>query len=310
MEREADEGGQILCAAAGYDPMGMSTFLTSLALASRLELGYTRNPSFFDTHPGSEERAAVNAVRAREIRWRRDPALGDPRAALLRRIDGLEVAQRPEAGMFEGDRFVHPVLGFTVRFPSGWQQAEHQPRRRRRAAARRGGRVPLRGFAAGRGRAGRARLGREAAGDVRLQVEDSRPVKVGGIDAWRVEASAVERGNSLRAQLTFIPFRDATWRITGAAPSVVAKRHEGSMLSTARSFRPLTDEERAHQRGLACASPPPAPARTSPHSRSGRATSGASTTRPSTTRVFADHRFEGGESVKIAVRERYVGAAR
>src|SRR5262245_18635587 len=72
MEREADEGGQILCAAAGYDPIGMSTFLTSLALSSRLELGYTRNPTFFDTHPGSQERAAANAVRAQEIRWQRD----------------------------------------------------------------------------------------------------------------------------------------------------------------------------------------------------------------------------------------------
>ena len=54
----------ILCAAAGYDPIGMSTFLTSLAMSSRLELGYTRNPTFFDTHPGSEERAAANAVLA------------------------------------------------------------------------------------------------------------------------------------------------------------------------------------------------------------------------------------------------------
>ena len=61
-------------------------------------------------------------MRAREIRWRRDPAIGDPRAALLRRIDGLEVDQRPESGMFVGDRFVHPALGFTVRFPSGWRK--------------------------------------------------------------------------------------------------------------------------------------------------------------------------------------------
>ncbi len=35
MERDADKGGQILCAAAGYDPIGMSTFLASLAQTER-----------------------------------------------------------------------------------------------------------------------------------------------------------------------------------------------------------------------------------------------------------------------------------
>ena len=33
MERDADRGGQLLAAAAGYDPRGMSTFLANLALA-------------------------------------------------------------------------------------------------------------------------------------------------------------------------------------------------------------------------------------------------------------------------------------
>src|SRR5262245_8772963 len=62
MEREADEGGQILCAAAGYDPMALSTFLTSLSMATRLQQ-VARGPSFFDSHPGSDERAAADAVR-------------------------------------------------------------------------------------------------------------------------------------------------------------------------------------------------------------------------------------------------------
>jgi hypothetical protein len=79
--------------------------------------------------------------------------------------------------------------------------------------------------------------------EIPFDVNDSRPVKIAGIDAWRVEASASGRGGPMRAQLTFIPFRDATWRITGAAPAVVASRHEAAMLSTARSFRRITPEE-------------------------------------------------------------------
>jgi predicted Zn-dependent protease len=305
MEREADEGGQILCAAAGYDPMAMSTFLTNLGLTSRLQFGYTRNPTFFDTHPGSEERAAANAVRAREIRWRRDPALGDSRAALLRRIDGLEVAQRPEAGMFEGDRFVHPALGFTVRFPSGWNK--QNTNRAVGAVEPRGEAVVFLSADSPPGEVGQ--VAREWIAQqqetMRLNVHDSRPVKVGGIDAWRVEASAVDRGSSLRAQLTFIPFHEATWRITGAAPAVVAKRHEGAMLSTARSFRPLTEDER---RGIQVDRLRIATARAGEDlSALSKRTSNVWSVNDTAVynAVFADHRFEGGESVKIAVRERY-----
>ena len=123
MERDADKGGQILCAAAGYDPMGMSTFLDSLGQAERLEMGYSRRASFFATHPGSRERAAVNAVRAGEMRWRRDPALADSRATLMQQIDGLALGQRPEAGVFRGNNFLHPDLDFYVRFPAGWIQS-------------------------------------------------------------------------------------------------------------------------------------------------------------------------------------------
>ena len=58
MERTADREGQKLAAAAGYDPMGMSTFLGNLGQMERLRIGHTRMPSFFDTHPGSRGRAA------------------------------------------------------------------------------------------------------------------------------------------------------------------------------------------------------------------------------------------------------------
>ena len=123
MERDADRGGQRLCAVAGYDPMGMSTFLRSLAQAERLRFGLTREPTFMETHPGSQERAAVSAARAGELRGTRDPELGDTRFALLRAIDGMPVGQRPEAGVFVGDRFLHPVLDFQLLFPSGWEKS-------------------------------------------------------------------------------------------------------------------------------------------------------------------------------------------
>jgi predicted Zn-dependent protease len=306
MEREADEGGQILCAAAGYDPMGMSTFLTSLAMSTRLNYGPSRGQSFFDTHPGSEERAAANAVRARELRWTRDPSLGDPRAALLAHLDGLEVAQRPEAGVFQGDRFLHPGLGFTLRFPPGWEKSNTN--RAVGAAQPRGEAVV---FLSADTPAGHPQAVAETwiakqEETTRIDVEDSKPVKVGGIDAWRMDASAPGGGGRLQAQFTFIPYRDSTWRITGVAPAIYARRHEGSLLATARSFRPLTEEERASIQvtRLRVETARSGEGFAELGQRAGNVWSVADTAVMNG--LFADHRFGGGETVKVARTEPYV----
>ena len=127
MERDADKGGQILCAAAGYNPMALSTFLKNMGQLERMVVGHSRVPSFFDTHPGSTERATVNAVRSSELRWKRDPNLGDTQVSYFQRIDGLALGQRPEGGMFVGDLFLHPDLDFAIRFPGRLAEVEHEP---------------------------------------------------------------------------------------------------------------------------------------------------------------------------------------
>ncbi len=305
MEREADEGGQILCAAAGYDPMAMSTFMTSLNSVERLTRGFSRGPSYFDTHPGSVERAASNAVRAREIRWKRDPALGDPRVALLRHTDGLAVGQRPEAGMFEGDRFLHPVLGFALSFPSGWRLAN---------SARAVGAMAPRGeamiYLAGAGPAGEPERVAEAwvareQERTRLEVTQASPVTIAGIDAWRIEANARGASGTLLASMTFIPFRDATYRITGAAPASVAARHQGAMRNTLRSFRALDESELRALRvsRLRVAEARPGETLTAIGARTGNAWRLQELAVFNA--VFVDHRFAGGELVKILKSEPY-----
>ena len=121
MEREADSLGQRLCAAAGYNPMGMSTFMRSLDERDRLLIGRPRAPTFADTHPGSRERAAANSMRASELRWTRDPRLGDVKVRYLNRIDKMLIGDRPETGLFVGQLFLHPVLDFEMDFPKGWR---------------------------------------------------------------------------------------------------------------------------------------------------------------------------------------------
>jgi predicted Zn-dependent protease len=244
MERDADIGGQKLCAAAGYDPMGMSSFLRSLEQLGRLRVGYSRNASFFDTHPASRERAASTAARAGEFRWTRDPVLGDTREALLAQTRGLAVGQRPEAGVFQGNVFLHPDLDFQVRFPLGWGLQN---------AASAVGATSPRGDAAiylsadlpaGDPQKVAEEWLAKAKEDQKLEVEESKAVKVGGIDAWRLKLKGRSPAGMLTSYMTFIPYGEMTWRFTGLTLSRLSDTYAGTMFSVTRSFGPLTEEQR------------------------------------------------------------------
>ncbi len=295
MEREADEGGQFLCAAAGYDPAGMAAFLRALDQYELLARGTSRRAGYFDSHPTSRERAASNAVRAGEIRWRRDPRLGDPRAVFIGHVEGLAVGPRPEAGIFDGDDFLHPDLGFVIRFPSGWTQVN---------TTQTVGAIEPRGeavvFLEVQGPDADPRAAAEAwlakmRETNRIDVSESKPVKVGSLDAWRMRL----RGRGVASYVTFIPYDEAIWRITGLARSASASRTLGQTLLTARSFRPIEEAElrRVRVSRIAWATARAGESLTEVSERTNN-TWDVQTTAVYNA-VFANHTFRGGERVKV-----------
>jgi predicted Zn-dependent protease len=310
MERVADEDGQVLCAAAGYDPRALPSFLRSLEQAERLRTGSSRTPGFFDTHPGSTERAAASAVRASEIRWKRDPSIGDSRAALLRHLDGLAVGPRPEAGFFDGDRFVHPVLDFQVRFPAGWRTSNTNQRvgamePNGEALVYLTGDLPD-GDAQKAAEAWVARAGEEQP----VKVLESKAVKAGAIDAWRMLLEAGGQGGSVTSYVTFIPYRSAIYRVTGVAPSRFAEAQLPRTLIPSRTFAPLSPSDLGSLRTtrLRVATARPGEDLAALGRRTGSAWD------PTTAAVFngvkSSQRYQGGELVKIAIAERYVPPGR
>lgn len=305
MEREADEGGQRLCAAAGYDPMGMSTLLGSLRRAEQLQFGLSRQSTFLATHPGLQERRAVNASRAGKIAWRRDVESGDPRSALLERIEGLDVGQRAASGVFVDNRFLHPVRDFQITFPAGWQLSANN-----RIV---GARSPETGAivylsvdqAAGDPRE-RAEEWLEGLEDDEQRVDASRSVTVGRRPAWRLDLSSGGPLHRTEGFATFIPYGDWTYRVVAVAPSRAARGELGRMSTASRSFRALSPENRqlvvAHRLRLV-------------EALAGE-TLAAFGRRAETTwspaysammnALFTDHVFGGGEIVKISRAEPFV----
>ncbi len=234
-EREADRLGQGLSGLAGYDPEGMATFMRDLDFLERLQLGYSRLPGFFDTHPVSTERVATAGARARVIQWERVAPIAGDRAGYLRRIEGLTVGPSASQGVIQGSRFLHPDLTFSMRFPDGWQVI-NTPQAVGAISPRRDAQVFLEHQGLGRDPKLSAEEFLAEAGS-QLRVEEMGPIKIGGLDAWR----AVGRATGVQFMLTWIAYDSAIYRITGVSPT---SRYDAAFLNTARSFRPLTPEQR------------------------------------------------------------------
>lgn len=244
MEREADELGQRLAAAAGYDPMGMATFMRRLDQRERILIGAPRNPTFYDSHPGTRERATANAVRSRELRWTRDPSFGDPRKRLLDHTDGMIIGDRPETGVFDGQLFLHPVLDFEIKFPRGWQVQNSQS-----AVGARSPRQDAVVFLTSDMPEGDLE---ELAEDFLLELQDETPVTVterkrvrlGAIPALRYAISGGRGGRRFNGYITFFPYAKSTWRLVGIQPLAAGNHYLPQILLTARTFRPLTAAHR------------------------------------------------------------------
>ena len=244
-ERSADRGGQRMAAATGYDPAGMARFLDQLRDFSRLDFSYSQFPPFFATHPGTTERVTDAAVRAQSLSYERTDATRGDRSAYLKRIEGVMLGPNPAEGVFEGSNFIHPDMGFRIRFPEGWD-LENGRHAVGATAPDGGGRIFLALEPPG---SRDAEMAAEAfvartQRDLQLSVERARPVQIGSAAGFRIEGRGVIEGAAVATEITFIPFNSLMFRLTATAPGRSAREHLGWGRITARSFRALTPTER------------------------------------------------------------------
>lgn len=242
-ERDADRGGQILAARAGYDPAAIAEFLRKLDASERYEVGWSRLPSFFATHPTSPERAAIALDRARGMEWSAiEGVANDAAGGYYAMIDGLVLGDDPAGGLFdEENKFVHPELRFSLRFPPGWdtlnsarQVVAVSPRRDAQAELSVVGNAdqPLDAVVD-------AFLEEEFEG-VTVRVRERLPVKIGDLEAIRIEGRASTPGGPLYAVMTFVAYDGLVYRLQ--VLSFDATRYRGRARAFAHSFRPLDEE--------------------------------------------------------------------
>lgn len=240
-ERDADRGGQLLAAQAGYNPMGMATFMQDMEAMDRLTTGWSRLPGFFDSHPSSPERAATAATRAQNMKWVPRKHIAGTHLDFLEKLAGLMVGDNPREGIFEGTRFLHRDINFSIRFPDGWRLVNErevvgalEPTMRAFIALR----------LEGPGDDPRAMARKVIETELlqaRAKVRSEMPVQVGEHPGYRLEVQI--QGMRSSAIITFIAYNDYIFRIDTVASSGQLSKYVGRGRAVARSFRPLTPEE-------------------------------------------------------------------
>ena len=240
-EREADRVGQTLAAAAGWDPAGLPAFLRTLSHEEDLSRSGPRRPSFLDSHPATPERVAATAEYSHElVRAASSPTTPD-RAAFLRRLDGLPVGERATAGVFEGSRFMHPDLDFTVRFPDRWSTENN----REQVAA-----IPpdqqafmtLEVVAQGDDPFIGAKAVQDASRTPVLQRTER--LTVNGLPAARTRLRGRTDTREVTALLAWIAYQGRIYQIAGVTPLERSEAFGPVFDGTMQSFRPLTRAER------------------------------------------------------------------
>ncbi len=241
-ERDADRGGQILAAKAGYDPIGIATFLRKLDAAQRYEVGGARIPHFLATHPTRPERSALASDRSTGLSWKPVPTVAfDQPYGYYSIVDGLILGDDPAGGIFQQERFIHPELRFTLRFPAGWKTMNSvqavsaiSPEGNAQAS------LTVEGRSDDLEKVVDDFLEREVDG-MKVRVHDRTNIRLGDLSAIRIEGTASGPGPSLSVQMTFVAYEDLAYRLTVLSLPRAAGSYRGRARAFAKSFRPLDE---------------------------------------------------------------------
>jgi predicted Zn-dependent protease len=242
-ERQADEVGQQMARAAGFDPGGMTTFLDALDREATLRAGQPRRPSFLDSHPATPERVKGASARAQQLGSRGGLPPPAERGAFVARLEGLLVDEDPAEGVLREQLFLHPDLDLRIAFPQGW--------------AVQNGKQAV-GAQEPDGAALVILMGQEQGSDPRaaaekfvranaqaLEVLEDGALEGAGAPAYRVRARVALQQGTAGAELFWFAHRGTIYRLQCLARADSFSGFVPEFTRTAKSFRGLGAEERA-----------------------------------------------------------------
>jgi predicted Zn-dependent protease len=241
-ERQADDVGQRIAAAAGWDPAGLAAFLATLESEERLTTGAVRRTGFLASHPATPERAARARALAATLAPGARPAGASDRDGVLARLDGLVVGPDPSAGVVRAQQLLHPALDFGITFPAKWKIVNEAARV---GASEPSGAAGIALQILGPGDdplAAAVRFGEETGLAFTAPPREERRR---GLRAARATTEVRQSGRRVAVDLTWIAHAGQVFLVSGVCGPTDWPRFAGPFATTARSFRRLTAAERA-----------------------------------------------------------------
>ncbi|MBW2267186.1 MAG: M48 family metalloprotease [Deltaproteobacteria bacterium] len=242
-ELEADEYGQRLAGQVGYNPAALPAFLRSLERDEHLREESSRQPSWFDSHPATPRRIDDALARVAALAPAQ-PRTGS-RRDYLERLEGLLVGDNPAEGVFDGQRFLHPDLDFTIVFPDGWTTANT---RQLVGAFPEDGRAHV--ALQPQGQSGDPREAANAfladlSEETRVDVARLDVVEIAGRDAVRGQLLVGTRRGSVAVDATWIAHGGSIYRLMGVVPEDYGAEDRRIFGAVGQSFAALGAGQRA-----------------------------------------------------------------
>jgi len=246
-ELEADRLGAEYLARTGYDSDAMLAVIGALKSQELLELRLAREEGreprvyhgLFSTHPDNDVRLQEVVANADKVTPVQNPFIG--RNEYMQHINGLVYGEGASQGIVRGRDFHHGGLGFTVRFPAGW--AINNLSDRLVAVAPANGAYLQLTITRVDPKASPADLISGKMGIARLGSEQS--LNIHGLPAHTGTAPVKTPEGERLARVTVIQMGARAYVLVGLTPNSGAlDRFDGAFMETARTFRPLTREER------------------------------------------------------------------
>src|SRR5215468_163341 len=235
-ERDADKHGIVLAAGAGWDPVGLASFLHTLEREEALAGNDPNRRSFFATQPATPERVEnVRAAARAQARATATPFTAS-RGAFLQKLEELVVGHNPAACVLVGPQFVHPGFDLALEMPATWKTIN---------TAEAAGAVAPDGDAAvvlsvsGEGDDPVAAARADGLKDP--QLEQVQRARVASLPA---AVFVADTRSGQRVRLTWIAYRKHVFRVTGLARTRDWGRYGPIFEKTASTFRPLRPEDR------------------------------------------------------------------
>jgi predicted Zn-dependent protease len=237
-ETEADEIGQEMAAKAGWDPEGLTAFLSTLQREEMLQRNGPRRSSFFDSHPATPDRVKNTTKHAKRLKQAAREPISASQEAFLVRLDGLVVGQRAANGIVQKQAYRHPDLNIFIQFPDGWN-VQNTPVKVVAVAKEGDMAAVLQAVAEGNDPMDGARAVDE--GGKSNIASKTRRTTIGGLPAaqTRIEDSKAS------ILVTWIAHGGLIYQVAGLAPTRRFNSAEPTFHEVTGSFRSLSSDERA-----------------------------------------------------------------